>query len=57
MIVLAVLYISLGFGALTALTALGFAALCLGPSFTQAVGTLCAVMQDAGNKMDVILAA
>lgn len=39
MIVLAVLYISLGFGALTALTALGFAALCLGPSFTQAVGT------------------
>ena len=39
------------------LAALGFAALCLGLGFTQAVGTLRAVMQDAGNKVNVTAAA
>ena len=34
------------------LAALGFAALCLGLGFTQAVGTLRAVMLDAGIKVD-----
>ena len=32
------------------LTALGLAALCLGLGFTQAIGTLCAVMYDAKPK-------
>ncbi len=39
------------------LAALGFAALCLGLGFTQAVGTLRAVMQDATRNANAAIAA